>query len=81
MGQILNHPLGFSLLLAVVLALVLEFGYRVGTRLRIQEEALGCWGCLNGIVRGDQVVVQFETQFCLYARSRSLSAFSKVARF
>lgn len=38
MGQILNHPLEFAVLLAAVLAVALELGCRIGARFRIQEE-------------------------------------------
>jgi hypothetical protein len=38
MGQILNQPPVFALLLLLVLAVALELGYRVGAHLRIQEE-------------------------------------------
>ena len=39
MEQIVNHPPVLALLLLLVLAIALELGYRVGARLRIQEDA------------------------------------------
>ena len=38
MGQIVNHPPVLALLLLLVLAVALDLGYRVGARLRIQDE-------------------------------------------